>query len=362
MARGDGLLPVRRHHRHQLGRRRAGGLDHQRLLLGLARTAAAADLPGAPEPDPRGAGALAHLRRQHPARGRPARSPSASPASRSPTGSASSPTAPRSGGAPQLEAAPVFIDCALEAIYPGGDHVIAVGRGVRIDHASAALPLLYHRGQFPASTRRARASRAGQTIVRLRASLPRRPVLAFDAGAMGRPCPRRLGEGCTMASRRQPLGRPQAVDLDPYRALRDGHRQVDRLVRALHPSEAAAARPGRRRQERLARATRRRPTRRSCWCSASSSRATTRSRRPRTCRWGRSPTSASSFRPRRRWTRWPRAPRRRAAWASARSSCPSRSATSASSRIPTATPIEFSYDQGVYEKAREVWGKELAEG
>jgi 3-hydroxy-9,10-secoandrosta-1,3,5(10)-triene-9,17-dione monooxygenase reductase component len=53
------------------------------------------------------------------------------------------------GGAPQLEAAPVFIDCALEAIHPGGDHVIAVGRGVRIEHTSASLPLLYHRGQFP---------------------------------------------------------------------------------------------------------------------------------------------------------------------------------------------------------------------
>jgi len=53
------------------------------------------------------------------------------------------------GGAPQLEAAPVFIDCALEAIHPGGDHIIAVGRGLRIEHASTALPLLYHRGQFP---------------------------------------------------------------------------------------------------------------------------------------------------------------------------------------------------------------------
>jgi 3-hydroxy-9,10-secoandrosta-1,3,5(10)-triene-9,17-dione monooxygenase reductase component len=53
------------------------------------------------------------------------------------------------GGAPQLEAAPVFIDCALEAIHPGGDHIIAIGRGVRIEHASTALPLLYHRGQFP---------------------------------------------------------------------------------------------------------------------------------------------------------------------------------------------------------------------
>jgi 3-hydroxy-9,10-secoandrosta-1,3,5(10)-triene-9,17-dione monooxygenase reductase component len=53
------------------------------------------------------------------------------------------------GGAPQLEATPVFIDCALEHLYPAGDHVIAVGRGVRIDHIQGVTPLLYHRGQFP---------------------------------------------------------------------------------------------------------------------------------------------------------------------------------------------------------------------
>ena len=53
------------------------------------------------------------------------------------------------GGAPQLEAAPVFVDCVVEDIHPAGDHVIVVGRGVRIDHASAAAPLLYHKGGFP---------------------------------------------------------------------------------------------------------------------------------------------------------------------------------------------------------------------
>ena len=53
------------------------------------------------------------------------------------------------GGAPQLEAAPVFIDCALEDLHQAGDHLIAVGRGVRIDHASHAPPLLYHRGRYP---------------------------------------------------------------------------------------------------------------------------------------------------------------------------------------------------------------------
>jgi flavin reductase (DIM6/NTAB) family NADH-FMN oxidoreductase RutF len=53
------------------------------------------------------------------------------------------------GGAPQLECAPVFIDCALESRHAAGDHIIAVGRGLRVEHTSAAAPLLYHRGQFP---------------------------------------------------------------------------------------------------------------------------------------------------------------------------------------------------------------------
>jgi len=53
------------------------------------------------------------------------------------------------GGAPQLEAAPVFIDCVLEDLHAAGDHLIAVGRGVRIEHTSAAPPLLYHKGGYP---------------------------------------------------------------------------------------------------------------------------------------------------------------------------------------------------------------------
>jgi flavin reductase (DIM6/NTAB) family NADH-FMN oxidoreductase RutF len=53
------------------------------------------------------------------------------------------------GGAPQLDDAPMFIDCAVEDIHIAGDHLIAVGRGVRIDERSDATPLLYHRGKFP---------------------------------------------------------------------------------------------------------------------------------------------------------------------------------------------------------------------
>ncbi|MDB5427485.1 MAG: flavin reductase family protein [Phenylobacterium sp.] len=52
------------------------------------------------------------------------------------------------GGAPQLHAAPIFIDCVVETTSLAGDHFIVVGRGVRIERTSAAQPLLYHAGRF----------------------------------------------------------------------------------------------------------------------------------------------------------------------------------------------------------------------
>lgn len=51
-------------------------------------------------------------------------------------------------GAPQLDCAPVFIDCVVEHALVAGDHLVVVGRGVRIEHASAHPPLLYHKGGF----------------------------------------------------------------------------------------------------------------------------------------------------------------------------------------------------------------------
>jgi 3-hydroxy-9,10-secoandrosta-1,3,5(10)-triene-9,17-dione monooxygenase reductase component len=52
------------------------------------------------------------------------------------------------GGAPQLDAAPVFIDCVVQDIHPAGDHLVVIGRGVRTETKPGA-PLLYHRGAFP---------------------------------------------------------------------------------------------------------------------------------------------------------------------------------------------------------------------
>jgi 3-hydroxy-9,10-secoandrosta-1,3,5(10)-triene-9,17-dione monooxygenase reductase component len=54
------------------------------------------------------------------------------------------------GGAPQLGAAPMFIDCRVQDIHTAGDHLVLIGRGVRTEHASSDTPLLYHRGAFPA--------------------------------------------------------------------------------------------------------------------------------------------------------------------------------------------------------------------
>jgi 3-hydroxy-9,10-secoandrosta-1,3,5(10)-triene-9,17-dione monooxygenase reductase component len=58
----------------------------------------------------------------------------------------------RDGGAPQLEAACMFVDCVLEHAHAAGDHKIMIGRGVHLEHAAAGPPLLYHKGGFPSPT------------------------------------------------------------------------------------------------------------------------------------------------------------------------------------------------------------------
>jgi 3-hydroxy-9,10-secoandrosta-1,3,5(10)-triene-9,17-dione monooxygenase reductase component len=52
------------------------------------------------------------------------------------------------GGAPRLDAAPVFIDCALHASFTAGDHLVVVGRGLRSDHRAPRAPLIHYSGAF----------------------------------------------------------------------------------------------------------------------------------------------------------------------------------------------------------------------
>ncbi|MEK9499960.1 flavin reductase family protein [Gaopeijia maritima] len=53
----------------------------------------------------------------------------------------------RSTGVPLLGASLAWLDCALHAEFPAGDHVVVVGRVESCD-AGAGEPLLYFRGRF----------------------------------------------------------------------------------------------------------------------------------------------------------------------------------------------------------------------
>jgi 3-hydroxy-9,10-secoandrosta-1,3,5(10)-triene-9,17-dione monooxygenase reductase component len=56
--------------------------------------------------------------------------------------------APHSGS-PLLTGAIAWVDCRLDALYDGGDHVIAVGRVLDLGvESEAAKPLLFYRGGY----------------------------------------------------------------------------------------------------------------------------------------------------------------------------------------------------------------------
>jgi 3-hydroxy-9,10-secoandrosta-1,3,5(10)-triene-9,17-dione monooxygenase reductase component len=51
-------------------------------------------------------------------------------------------------GSPVLDEAIAYVDCELEAQYPGGDHTIVVGRVVDLDVRAGARPLLFYQGGY----------------------------------------------------------------------------------------------------------------------------------------------------------------------------------------------------------------------
>ncbi|MFD7665436.1 flavin reductase family protein [Streptomyces sp. NPDC059788] len=54
-------------------------------------------------------------------------------------------------GSPRLADAPAWIDCTIQAVHTGGDHLIVVGRVAALGtdpDAAASGPLLFHRGAF----------------------------------------------------------------------------------------------------------------------------------------------------------------------------------------------------------------------
>ncbi|ARF55846.1 flavin reductase family protein [Streptomyces gilvosporeus] len=60
-------------------------------------------------------------------------------------------TAAPATGSPRLADVPAWIDCTIQAVHTGGDHLIVVGRVEALatdPSAAAAGPLLFHRGAF----------------------------------------------------------------------------------------------------------------------------------------------------------------------------------------------------------------------
>lgn len=53
-------------------------------------------------------------------------------------------------GCPILPACAANFECRTEHTYDGGDHVIFVGRVIRMRHDPAVKPLLFHQGQYRA--------------------------------------------------------------------------------------------------------------------------------------------------------------------------------------------------------------------
>lgn len=51
-------------------------------------------------------------------------------------------------GSPILEDYAVCLECRKEAEYPGGDHLIMVGRVIHLDDRGDREPLVFHRGKY----------------------------------------------------------------------------------------------------------------------------------------------------------------------------------------------------------------------
>lgn len=51
-------------------------------------------------------------------------------------------------GSPLLDGVAAWIDCTVQAVHTGGDHLVVVGRVEALDARDDAMPLLFHRGRF----------------------------------------------------------------------------------------------------------------------------------------------------------------------------------------------------------------------
>jgi 3-hydroxy-9,10-secoandrosta-1,3,5(10)-triene-9,17-dione monooxygenase reductase component len=61
------------------------------------------------------------------------------------------PWSPSPSGAPVLEDALTWVECAVEAVHEAGDHYLVVGRVTTLGACRAGRPLLFYRGRYAAT-------------------------------------------------------------------------------------------------------------------------------------------------------------------------------------------------------------------
>ena len=61
-------------------------------------------------------------------------------------------------GGPSLPGALVRVHCRVEQVHPAGDHDVVIGRVVGLDDAETGRPMLFYRGRFSVTERRASGS------------------------------------------------------------------------------------------------------------------------------------------------------------------------------------------------------------
>ncbi len=55
---------------------------------------------------------------------------------------------PDGAGSPVLDGVLTWAGCEVEAVYPGGDHTIVIGRVRELGECGDQLPLLFYRGRY----------------------------------------------------------------------------------------------------------------------------------------------------------------------------------------------------------------------
>lgn len=61
------------------------------------------------------------------------------------------PWSPSPSGAPVLDGALTWVECAVEAVHEAGDHFLVTGRVTALGECRAARPLLFYRGRYAAT-------------------------------------------------------------------------------------------------------------------------------------------------------------------------------------------------------------------